>query len=142
MLQSIFFIISFLLVSLSAFFVSSFFNSADRKNNVLFFILTCLSQIIIQIELLSILKAVSAAGVLFINFAFFIVCFVIWTVLKQPKIDFPRPSNIINVLGNIKKDRILLIISIFFKLKVYNIKMIKNSYYLLSLYTIVNDCDY
>jgi len=64
MINLMMFIISFLTVICSSYFICNILKSDKFENNVIFYILTAISQIIITFEALSLIKQVNPNGVL------------------------------------------------------------------------------
>jgi len=109
------FVISFLTVICSSYFICSILKSDKFGNNVIFYILTAISQIIITFEALSLIKQVNPNGVLIFNFAVLIVSFVFWNLFKRPAIAISNLGNFKKKFNfALKKDKILIILFLAF----------------------------
>ena len=77
MLNIVLFIISFLLVISSSYLFTSILRSKKIENTIIYFILIAISQVIISIESLSLLKQINIPGLLVINLLIFITSFLL-----------------------------------------------------------------
>lgn len=115
MLSIILFIISFCLVISSSYFFTAVFKSKRSENSVIFFILNVAAQIIITFEFLSLLKAIDLYNVLKVNIAVFLFAFVFWNIKNKPNLKTGEfELSFEKIKTEIKKDKILLALSIFF----------------------------
>lgn len=107
------FTISFLLIFISSYFLTSVISS---QKGVLVFIYTSLiafAQIVLTFEILSLFTAIGQGSVLIVNFLFFIICFYLWNKHQRPlcRLDFTELKKIYNSL---KLDKSLIYLSIGF----------------------------
>ncbi|MDD3014852.1 MAG: hypothetical protein PHC34_14210, partial [Candidatus Gastranaerophilales bacterium] len=115
MLSFIMFLISFLGVITSSYFICSIIKSRKFENALIFYVLILISQIIITFEMLSILKQVNPAGVLITNFTIFVISLVIWNYYSRPLINIPEFKCLKDKIKfALKKDKILKILLVFF----------------------------
>jgi hypothetical protein len=117
MLNLTMFIISMLSVGLSSYLICSTLKSKRFINNLIFYSLIYISQIIITFELLSFIKQINSTGVLIINFIILFLTITFWKIKKYPVIDFPDTKPTFNnIKYALSKDiclKILLILLIF-----------------------------
>ncbi|MCK7516037.1 MAG: hypothetical protein MZV70_76750 [Desulfobacterales bacterium] len=111
------FIISFILVILSSYYLSSIYKSKRAENTALFFVLTAVSQIIINVELLSLFNKLTPNNIIIVNFIFFVVAKKLHSVFKNPCINFKELFKLKeDILSSFKKDKILLLLATFFSI--------------------------
>ncbi|OGI31282.1 MAG: hypothetical protein A2287_05480 [Candidatus Melainabacteria bacterium RIFOXYA12_FULL_32_12] len=111
----ILFIISFCLVLSSSYFLASGVKSRRFENSIIYLILILVSQIIVSFEILSIIKQITSINVLFFNIITFVFSIYYWKYKKSPHIDFQEARLIKDkIISAIKKDKILLLLAIFF----------------------------
>ncbi|OGH99332.1 MAG: hypothetical protein A2104_01985 [Candidatus Melainabacteria bacterium GWF2_32_7] len=107
--------ISFLLVLSSSYFLTTVIKPKKFENSIIYLILILVSQVIISIELLSLLKKVNPDSLIVINFLIFLILFKFWDSKGKPHLDFSEIKLVKNnIIKSIKKDRILFAFSIFF----------------------------
>ena len=123
MLNFILFIISLILALGSSYFLSSIFKTAKTANSILYFVLILISQVILTIEILSILKFVNITGLLCSNIIVCLICLGISLILgtdRQSLLELLNKifSNFItcqaNIIKSIKQDKFLFILFLFF----------------------------
>jgi len=109
------FIISFILIFSSTWFVTSIFKSKHPENNVLFFILNFFAQIILSFEFLSLFKQIKELNVILINIIVFTVSFSVWKFKKSPKLFTEKfDMNFEKIKKAFEQDKFLKILGIFF----------------------------
>jgi len=114
MLNFSIFLISFLVVITSSYFICSIIKSKKFENTVIYYVLIVLSQVIITFEMLSIIKQVNSVGVLLSNFIIFLVSLALWNHFKRPVINIPEFKCFDKIKFALKRDKILRILFIFF----------------------------
>ncbi|OGI17209.1 MAG: hypothetical protein A2287_09920 [Candidatus Melainabacteria bacterium RIFOXYA12_FULL_32_12] len=111
----ILFIISFCLVLSSSYFLASTIKSRRFENSIIYLVLILVSQIIVSVEILSIIKQINQAGILISNLIIFIPSLLYWKYKEFPHIDFGEIKLIKDkIIQAIKKDKILLLLAVFF----------------------------
>jgi len=113
------FIISFVIVFCSTYFVTAVFKSKKPENNVLFFILNLFAQIILSFEFLSLLGQIKEINVLLLNLVVMAISFVFWKhknspVLFTEKVDITFEK----IKTSLSQDKFLKILGIFFLISV------------------------
>lgn len=120
MLNLLLFIISFCLVMCSTYFFTAIFKSKRPENTVIFFLLNTAVQVILSFEILSILKSIDPINVLKINLFVWLISFIFWNIKKRPKLISEKfDINFENIKTAVKKDKILLILGLFFLFSVF-----------------------
>jgi len=109
------FLVSFIMVLLSSYFIVSLLKEKNTRLNVLYLILTIVSQVLITFELLSLFKGIAEPAILAFNLFILSITFILWNYKQRPLIGFHQVYNhiIVNYQA-LKKDKLLLVISIFF----------------------------
>jgi len=111
----ILFLISFISVMISSYFICSTIKSKELNNTVIYYILIAVSQIIISFEILSLLKSITLSGVLVINLIFLLSSAIIWNSKNRPDINFEQTKYIKDKIKSaLLKDKVLLLILFFF----------------------------
>ena len=116
MLNIVLFIISFLLVISSSYLFTSILRSKKIENTIIYFILIAISQVIISIESLSLLKQINIPGLLVINLLIFITSF----LLRLKNSSGYADINIFKVIReakifqSLRQDKILKVLFVFF----------------------------
>jgi len=136
MLNFILFIISLILVLGSSYFLSSILKSAKTVNSILYFALISISQVILTIEILSILKFINMTGILISNILVCLICYLIWRYADTANVSahvalngvrcrgeapthstYPPLRGAVgckNIYKSIKQDKFLFILFLFF----------------------------
>ena len=86
MLNIMLFIMSFLLVISSSCLFVSILNSKKTENKIIYFILTVISQVIISIEFLSLIKQINISGLLIVNSAIFFLSLICHHIVGQGRV--------------------------------------------------------
>ncbi|EKE03565.1 MAG: hypothetical protein ACD_20C00183G0003 [uncultured bacterium] len=109
------FTLSFLLVIASSYFITSTIKAKQTANSLIFLSLIFVSQIILTIETLSILKQIDTIGILSANLIVFALSFSCWKRKHFPQIDFSfLVQSKKQILLALKQDKALLVLFIFF----------------------------
>ena len=130
------FLVSFLSVVESSYFLVNILKPSKVENSILYIVLLSISQIVVIVEILSILKQMNMSNILYLNAVTYFVCYGIWryvgrnTQKKNSDIDFKSLINkefwhnkYINtilyiqdssIFKAIKRDKILLVLFLFF----------------------------
>lgn len=107
------FIISFLLVSVSAYFITAVLRENKPAKFVVYFILTLVSLVIVQFEVLSLIKQINIPGVLISNLIVFSGTLWFWNIQNRPVLKVLGFENFKNKLViAFKKDKILFILTV------------------------------
>lgn len=101
--------ISFLMVLFSSYSFVRLLKPERVINTILYLVLIMISQIICSIEYLSIVKQVTPAELLLINFSVFLISILFWKYGKNPHFDFTEFKKIIKT---IKQDKTLFFLFI------------------------------
>jgi hypothetical protein len=111
----ILFLISFIMVLSSSYFLTSVIESKKPGNALLYLVLIFITQIILGTEILSLCGQVNAAGMIIVNSITFLISLAIWAHMKTPVLTLPK-ENLIKgkIIPALRKDRILLILAAFF----------------------------
>ena len=104
------FLISLILVSASAFFIANLLDSKNLINNIIYFFLSAFAQIILTLEVLSLMSAISVFGILLANGFIFISSLIIWLSLKRPRVTFHFKDFFRKIFYSVKTDKILAIL--------------------------------
>lgn len=109
------FLISFFLVFSSSYFLASIFKARRAANSIVFLALILVSQLIISIEVLSLLKQINQTCLLALNFIVFIASLLFWNYKKRPHLDFSGMATVKHkVVMAMSQDKVLLILACFF----------------------------
>jgi len=115
MLGFLLFIISFMLVFSSSYFLTSVIKTKNTANSLIYLSLILVSQIILSVEALSILKQINQTGLLISNLLIFIASFSLWKYKHYPQIDFSQIKSVKNtIILALKSDKSLLVLFLFF----------------------------
>ena len=116
MLNIVLFIISFLFVISSSYLITSILRPKKIENTILYFILIAISQVIISIESLSLLKQINISGLLIINFIIFTTGFLFRLKKSSGYADISifKVIKDAKIFQSLKQDKILLILFLFF----------------------------
>ena len=115
MLGILFFVISFFLVFSSSYFLMSIFREKKLVNSLIIFSMIFLSQIIVSMEALSLMKQINPVCTLGINIIIFIFALGIFKYNKSPRIDFRDFSIAIKeLMSAFKQDKVLIVLLVFF----------------------------
>ena len=107
--------ISFLLVLVSSYFLTTIIKSKKIENSIFFLVLILISQVIVDIEILSIFKKINSDSLIILNFIVLVVSYRLWDNKGKSHLDFSEFKAIKNkIIQVIKKDKILFFIAIFF----------------------------
>jgi len=110
------FLISFFMLFVSSYFLSSIIKSKSSFNSCIYFVLIFLSQIIFSIEILSLLKNINILGILISNAIILTAATVLWKIFKGKNFLNVEKLKLItfDILTNLKKDKGLLAMSVVF----------------------------
>ena len=100
------FIISFLLIISSSYLFISILRSKKIENTIIYFILISISQVIISIESLSLLKQINIPGLLVINFIIFIGSIFLFKLSHRVGFNPPNTYADINIFKVIRDAKI------------------------------------
>lgn len=108
MLSFLLFLISIIAILTSSYFICSFLKSKKFFNSLIFYILVCISQVIITFELLSSVKQINPTGILIINAIILISTTIYWKFNNSPLIKLPDLHPVLNKIKiALKRDQIL-----------------------------------
>lgn len=113
----ILFIISFLLVFTTSYFVTCLLVDDKFINGIFYLLLSAFANVVLTMEILSLFSAISVAGVLILNVLFLITSLVVWVKKGKPvwKIPFENVKSFFRkYLICINKDKYLAVLSIGF----------------------------
>ena len=111
----IFFILSFLMVIFSSYSIVRLIKPEKFVNFVLYLVLVLISQVILSVEYLSIVKLVSPGGFLLVNISVLAISMLFWKYGKS--FDFKQvdiKNSLKKLFQCIKQDKILLILFVLF----------------------------
>ncbi|OGI20327.1 MAG: hypothetical protein A2287_07855 [Candidatus Melainabacteria bacterium RIFOXYA12_FULL_32_12] len=136
MFEFILFLTSFFIVLASSYLLTSVLRVKSFLNSIIFLALISVSQLIISVEILSLVKLINKTGLLGVNFIILIVSWLIWSWNGRPKQDFEEIKNIkIKIWQALIRDKILLILSCGFIFS-----SLINLFLLVSAPTCLGDC--
>ncbi len=101
------FLISFLMIFISSYFLASVFEIKKFKTALIYLYLIAFAQIVLSIELLSLFNAISKVGILILNAIILVGSFFFWKKHGRP-LYRPQVVNYVRkILNAIKKDKML-----------------------------------
>ncbi len=111
------FLISFLMIFISSYFLSSVFSPKDEKGvskygtGFLYLLLCMFAQIVISFEFLSLFKAINEINVLLCNVAILFLSLIFWFKQGRPIYRPQIFSTFLRIFKGLKKDKILMIMA-------------------------------
>lgn len=106
----ILFLISFLLIGCSSCLLASVFEAKKYLSGLIYTMLITFAQVVLTIEVLSLFKAISKIGILFINIVCFLVVLMIW-VKNGKKLYRPKFKEFLKkIIGACNRDKMLYIL--------------------------------
>lgn len=113
------FLISFLMVMTSSYFLASIFESKKYLTGAIYTLLIAFAQVVFTIEFLSLFKAISPSGILIINALLLITSILFWNTKNKPLYKPQLKEFALNSLKAFKKDKILAVIFLGFVVFVF-----------------------
>ncbi len=107
----ILFIISFLTVFVTSYFITSMLVDEKPVNGIFYLLLTAFGNVVLTMEILSLFSAISVAGVLILNFLFLILSIVVWVKRGRPVWKLPCKYFFLKYWNCIKRDKYLAVLS-------------------------------
>lgn len=83
----ILFLISFLMVFLSSYFITSMLAEKKSLEGFIYILLAAFANVVLTIEILSLFSAISPVGVLILNLLFLAVSIFVWNKKEKPLWD-------------------------------------------------------
>ncbi len=128
----ILFLISFLMVFLSSYFITSIITDKKSLEGFIYILLTAFANVVLTIEILSLLNAISHVGVLILNVIFLSGSIFIWNKKNRP-LWIPNVKDFFHKFWKaIRKDKYIFILSIGFLI------LISSALFLASFMPVIN----
>lgn len=128
----ILFLISFLMVFLSSYFITSIIADKKSLEGFIYILLTAFANVVLTIEILSLLNAISPVGVLILNVIFLSGSIFIWNKKNRP-LWIPNVKDFFHKFWKaIRKDKYIFILSIGFLI------LISSALFLASFMPVIN----
>ena len=105
------FLVSFVLIFTSSYFIASIFDTKTEKGLAYIFLIA-FAQIILTTEILSLFKLIKEVPFLCFNSLFFISTFFIWKKFKSPKWKLDTKDFFHRLKNTLKLDKSLILLSI------------------------------
>lgn len=128
----ILFLISFLLVFSSSYFITSMICEKKSLEGFIYILLTAFANVVLTIELLSLFSAISPVGVLILNVIFLALSIFIWNKKNRPQWTPDIKNFFYKYWQAVRKDKYLFILSIGF------IVLISSALFLASFMPVIN----
>lgn len=106
--------ISFLLIFVSSYLITSIISPKKSVLGVIYLFLTAFAQIILTFEILSLFSAIKEVWVLTFNILFFIVSFLVWNKKGKPLWNLEVKEFVKRVINSFKLDKSLILLFIGF----------------------------
>ena len=126
------FIISFILIFGSSYFLSSILNREKNIIGLIYIYLLAFANIIFTMEFLSLFSAISVSGILILNFIIFTISLFIWNKCNRPMWSIGYKDFTNKVSNAIKLDKSLAVLLIGFSI------FVLSAIYLCLLFPVVN----
>ncbi len=114
------FIVSFLMIFTSSYFISGVFSPKDKDGvskygtGFLYILLGIFAQTVLTFEFLSLFKAINETSVLFCNGVFLCLTLILWIKRGKPLYRPQFKQTFLKILKGLKKDKILMVMALGF----------------------------
>jgi hypothetical protein len=108
------FMLSFLMVTISSYLLASCFEIKKYATGFIYFFLIAFAQVVLNIELLSLIKSISIPGVLILNTLFTSAIVWFWNLKQRPLYKPQIKEFMIKALKSMRKDKTLFVLGIAF----------------------------
>ena len=105
-------LLSIYLIVMSSIYITA--TIENKKNGFLYILLLCFSQVILNFEILSLIKSISVSPFLILNVITFVLARNHWFRKGKPTIKWGLKEEIEKIFKALKQDKILSILSILF----------------------------
>ena len=105
------FIISFFLVFVTSYFITSILVDEKKVNGIFYFLISAFANIVLTMEILSLFSFISIPGVLILNILFLIVSIFLWNKFGRPIWKLSLGKFFSKYINCIKQDKSLFILS-------------------------------
>lgn len=112
------FIISFFLVFITSYFITSILVDEKKVNGIFYFLISAFANIVLTMEVLSLFSFISIPGVFILNIFFLIVSILLWNKFGRPIWKLSFGSFFSKYINCIKQDKSLFILSVGFLISV------------------------